>query len=228
MTPTLISILAGGLMAAALPESTASSPADAVRGLVKQVAGKTSQVEIDEGTFVGLPRPAVGIYFKASKRTLDETTMRLSVEVQAFTVRRMLSRRLYTFQLASREFVLVPKHVLRVGETIRGSDLEAVEIGLRGDAHRFALSLEQLVGRVVKRNLLPGRPVPRRAVTLPAAVKRGAFVSVQVRAGPMLISMKGESLESGAMGEMVRVLNPSSSRVLVGRVVGPDQIEVKR
>lgn len=206
----------------------AGTPKAAVEKLAAELVGSRAPVEVRAEAFEGLPAPGPMVDYRAVSLGLDQSTMRLSVRLEARTARRLLASRRYVFPLAVREHVVVPRRVIRAGETIRGEDLEVVERPLGGGADKLALSLDQLVGRIARRNLMAGTPVPKRSLRLPALVRRGSGVTVQVRVGRMVVSMKGEALEDGAMGETVRVMNPRSSRVLVGRVVDYERVEVSR
>lgn len=208
--------------------ATAGNPREAVQRLAEELVGKGIPIELETAGFDGLPQPAPMIDYRAVCLGFDAAAMRLSVLVEARSSRRVLQRKRYVFPLATLEHVVVPRRLLRAGERIASEDLVVEQIALGGGAERFALSLDQLVGRMAKRNILPGQPVELRSLERPAAVRRGAGITVQVHAGPMVVTMKGEALEDGAVGDSVRVMNPASSQVLVGRVVDFELVEVSK
>ena len=57
-------------------------------------------------------------------------------------------------------------------------------------------------------------------------MQRGDIVKVRGLKGSRQISMSGKAVENGATGDDIKILNPISGRVIVGRVVGPGLMEV--
>lgn len=208
--------------------TTASTPKGAVEEAGRLAVGRELSVRVQAAAFDGLPAPARGIHFVARVIAFDQPRLRLSVAVMARSDRRVLARRRYVFPVRIRDHVVVPRHVIRAGQTIGSDDLHVVERELDGSAGSYVLSLDGLMGRVARVDLLPNRPIPSRSIQQPVMVRRGTGVTVRVAVGPLLVTMKGEALEDGAMGETIRIMNPSSSQVLSGRVVGHELVEVSK
>lgn len=75
-----------------------------------------------------------------------------------------------------------------------------------------------LIGKVARRTLLPGRPVPMVAVSEPDLVKRGVPVEVVFQDRGLTIRAQAMSLEAGSEGELIRVRNLDSGLIVTGRV----------
>lgn len=206
----------------------AKVPSVAVQRAAQKVLGVDRSVRVRTAAFEGLPIPSPGVRFAARALNMDETSLRFTVHVEARTARGVVARRTYVFPCEVDEAVVVPKETIRAGQTIRSEDLEVRTVGPEGYFDRYALTLDELVGHVARRTLLAGRPVARRSVERPTAVDRGSQVTVRVHLGPMVVTMEGEAMEAGAVGETVKVLNPRSKRVLSGRVVDHGTVEVMR
>lgn len=73
-------------------------------------------------------------------------------------------------------------------------------------------------------NVQAGMPVVARMVRGRPLVRRGQLVEALFRDGGLTISLKVESLEDGALGQMVRVRNPRTRRELYGKVQNEDLI----
>ncbi len=58
-------------------------------------------------------------------------------------------------------------------------------------------------------------------------MKANTPVTVMWRSGGLALDMEGRALETGAVGDEIRVLNPGTSRTIRGVVVGEGMIEVK-
>lgn len=77
---------------------------------------------------------------------------------------------------------------------------------------------EGVVGKVARRTLLPGRPIPAAAVAEPDLVRRGAPVRLVFREGGLLIVAQATSLQGGGAGDVIRVRNLDSGLILAGTV----------
>jgi flagella basal body P-ring formation protein FlgA len=77
-----------------------------------------------------------------------------------------------------------------------------------------------------RRDLSPGDILLPHDIAVAPAVRTGDPVRLRVRHGTILASVDGIARQDGAIGEEIRILNPSSGRMLRGRVVGPREVEV--
>ena len=63
-------------------------------------------------------------------------------------------------------------------------------------------SRAELVGKVARRTLLPGRPVPLVAVAEPDLVPRGAPIEIVFQEGGLTILAQAMTLEAGSAGDV--------------------------
>lgn len=82
------------------------------------------------------------------------------------------------------------------------------------------------VGREARVALAAGKPLTMQGLANAVLVKRGDLVRVLVEKGGMRLSISGEAMDTGGAGERVRVVNASSKRELVGRVVDHGTVSV--
>jgi flagellar basal body P-ring formation protein FlgA len=75
-----------------------------------------------------------------------------------------------------------------------------------------------LVGKVARRTLLPGRPVPVVAVAVPDLVARGVPVEIVFQEAGLTILAQAMSLEAGSAGEFIRVRNLDSGLIVTAKV----------
>ena len=75
-----------------------------------------------------------------------------------------------------------------------------------------------LVGKVARRTLLPGRPIPSIAVEEPRAVTTGALVTLICEQDGISISTTAQALQNGYVGQVVQVRNLDSGLVVSGAV----------
>ena len=88
------------------------------------------------------------------------------------------------------------------------------------------------VGKSARQTLQVGQVVRTQYLSEAApseemVVKARSVVRLAVRKGNLCVTASGgEALQSGRIGDWVRVRNPQSGKVISGRVTGPDEVEV--
>jgi flagella basal body P-ring formation protein FlgA len=83
-----------------------------------------------------------------------------------------------------------------------------------------------LVGKMARRTLLPGEPIPMNAVDDPKLVTRGVQTQIMFEEGGLSIMGTGIPLQSGTLGETVQVKNVDSGRIITGRVQSDGRIRI--
>lgn len=125
------------------------------------------------------------------------------------------------------ETAVVPTRVIYPGEAIDAGLLEIVR--LRSGKTRPAgvvNSPDELEGKVARRTLLPGRPIPLGSVREPYAVEAGAPVQVLFVQGPLTISLSAVPLQPGAVGDLIKMRNIDSGAVFTGTVMADGTVRV--
>ena len=125
------------------------------------------------------------------------------------------------------EVVLVPNRVIYPGETVELGALKQVTL-LPGKHQPDAVATraEELQGKVAKRTLLPGRYIPTAAIRDAWLVEQGAAVQIYFTAGGLTISASGVTLQPGAAGDLVKVRNVDSGKIISGTVMANGTIRV--
>lgn len=85
---------------------------------------------------------------------------------------------------------------------------------------------KQLLGLETRRAIRAGEVFTPELLASPRLIRRGQQLILFAAAGAMSVTMKGEALEDGAEGDVIRVRNLSSNRIVQGRVVGSDKVQV--
>lgn len=122
--------------------------------------------------------------------------------------------------------VVTAAHPIPRGTPVDTGDLriKRVEAGaLRGAYYRRT---EAVLGLQTRYAIGAGEVISPRDVTAPMLVRRGQVLIIEASSATVTISMKGRALEDGGQGELVRVRNLSSDRVVQARVVARDRVQV--
>lgn len=113
----------------------------------------------------------------------------------------------------------VPKVAIYPGETIGADAVEPRAFDAAWSARMpVAQQSSDVVGKVARRTLLPGQPIPVNAIRTPDAVQAGKIYRIVFRDGGLVISGNAVALTPGAVGDMVSLRNPDSGSVVRGIV----------
>jgi flagella basal body P-ring formation protein FlgA len=207
------------LMAATtIAASTAVTPAEAIRVAVLQRLGVPGVAEVthvttkvaDEAGLVAEPE-ATARLGKPARFVLSVGGVRRGVAVATVTV---VCRHPKASRSIARE------------EAIDGSAIDLSEGPLRGVPIRRLLTMEALAGLAARRAIAAGEPLTAAVLHVPPVVKSGDSVDVTVRIGLVSVTGTGIASGSGQVGDVIRVMQPNSSRLLTGRIVGTGAVEI--
>jgi len=116
---------------------------------------------------------------------------------------------------------LLPAH-----QEIEPEDVELVTQRLPRVAGDIARSANQVVGQALRDVVPPGAPLPLSELTTPQAVAVNALVEMDLQTGGLSLEGRGIAEQGGAVGDMIRVRNPSSLAVVIGEITGADKVRV--
>jgi flagella basal body P-ring formation protein FlgA len=125
------------------------------------------------------------------------------------------------------ETVAIANRVIYPGEAIPADALK--EVMLRDGKlppSSVAMAITDIEGKVARRTLLPGRYIPMAAVRDAWLVELGASVQLVFVSGVLTISAAAVTLQPGAAGDLVKVRNVDSGKVLSGTVMADGSIRV--
>ncbi len=114
-----------------------------------------------------------------------------------------------------------PKAVIYPGDIIDGEMLADIPAAIDGDGGPYASTRAELIGKMARRTLLPGRPIATRAIDNPRVVRNGADVQIVYVEGGLTIVAVGSAMQDAGVGEIIKVRN-SDSGVIVSGEVRPD------
>lgn len=113
----------------------------------------------------------------------------------------------------------VPRTTIYPGDTISEDQL-TVRAFLAHSVTRSSVfdDRQGLIGRVAKRTLLPGQPVPVNSIRDPYLVNSGKSSLVVFEMGGLTITTQATALQNGVAGDVVTLRNPDSGVVIQGTV----------
>ncbi len=110
-----------------------------------------------------------------------------------------------------------------------GVDAIAVEdVELSGVLLDRLPTIGEIVGAQARRDIREGEVLTDAAVIVPPLVKSGDEVRVSISTGVIEVTGVGRASGSGRVGDLIRVLLPSSRTALKARITGPGSVEIVR
>ena len=114
---------------------------------------------------------------------------------------------------------------LAPGDILTSQDLEAM--APRRPMPGLIEAERNLVGLEVKRRVRGSAALTERDVGEPSAIRSTQMIRVFWKRAGVTLEMEGRAMESGALGEMIRVHNPRSGRTIRALVIADGTAEVR-
>ena len=115
---------------------------------------------------------------------------------------------------------------LAAGTILRPEDVHVTRVLTSSVRSEVVHAAAQAIGLQLRRQVAAGQPLATSDLMRPSAVLRGGTVQVTLAVAGLAVSGQGVALESGAIGERIKVQNIGSRAVLLAEVVGPGLVRV--
>ncbi|HGY3718935.1 TPA: flagellar basal body P-ring formation chaperone FlgA [Citrobacter gillenii] len=114
--------------------------------------------------------------------------------------------------------VVMPKSLIARDTVITADDLQLKKFNISGQREGLMMSMEEAIGLTSKRALQPGKPLTRSELVQPVLVKRDQPVVIVSHMAGITASMPGTALKNGRKGDVIKIRNTSSQRIISGVV----------
>ena len=121
-------------------------------------------------------------------------------------------------EISIKSQVLVVRRAVRKGEPLGSEITVLVEEDITRLHRSFLLHADRLRGMVAKRTLQPGRIISPEDLTAPLLIHRGQVVMIRVQTPNIFITAPGRAKQNGKLGEIIRVENLQSKKIIYARV----------
>lgn len=125
------------------------------------------------------------------------------------------------------ESVIVLTRPVQRGQIITGQDLAIEKKEISGTHGDFATALDQIENKEAARNMPADTIVGLKSVVLPPMIKRNDKVVISSGENGFSIQMSGFAMTNGAKGQVIKIKNESSGRIISGVVVDQGLVFVK-
>jgi flagella basal body P-ring formation protein FlgA len=115
---------------------------------------------------------------------------------------------------------------LPAGTVLRAEDVHMARVHVALANRDVARELPDAIGLQLRHQVSPGQPFALADLAHPEVVRRGANVLMLLDSPGILLTAQGQAMDSGAIGERIRVMNPVSRAVIEAEVIGTDRVRV--
>jgi flagella basal body P-ring formation protein FlgA len=121
---------------------------------------------------------------------------------------------------------VVPVRALAAGDVVHASDLTTARLPRAQYSAAVVTTPEQAAGLAARHALRPGQLIRQADLMKPELVGRGESVLITYRVPGIVLAIRGEAKEGGALGDVINVINVQSKKILQATVTGPGHVSV--
>lgn len=121
----------------------------------------------------------------------------------------------------------VLRTTLQNGDVIGKNDIQLVNISSDNVQHNAIMKAEDMIGMTPRRIAHAGKFIQRGTLEKPQLVERGDEIIIHFSKGPLMLTAKGKALQSGAIGDTIRVTNVTSAKTISATINGSKEVIVQ-
>jgi flagellar basal body P-ring formation protein FlgA len=122
--------------------------------------------------------------------------------------------------------VLLTKQALKKGTRLQFGDLYQSEMDAQKLKQGYFTDPKELVGLVCAKNIAPDTPLNPYNVELAKIVSKGQKINIIATNGSLNISMAGIALSDGVLGDVIKVKNVTSKKIIEAQISGKQKVKV--
>ncbi len=138
-----------------------------------------------------------------------------------------LGRRTVRVRLEVLMDVVVSSRSLRRDEVIGRGDIRVVERWFARPPHNIISDSDEIVGKKLRRSVKPNTEITKNIVRDVPVVKKGKPVKIIVENGLLGMTTFGISEQDGMCGELIKVRNVTSKKMIYARVMADSLVKVE-
>lgn len=123
--------------------------------------------------------------------------------------------------------VVVAARPLTRNDTLTDLDVRLQRVLVGENIDRYALSIEQVVGRRLLRDTGLHQPLVVGDLDAPVLIKKGTAVTILYEQPGLKISAAGQAREDGRAGKALRVLNTQTNRTVISEIVDGSTVRAR-
>ena len=113
------------------------------------------------------------------------------------------------------------------GDAIGPKDIVVRETYMNGKGSGYPTSVDDVVGKVLKRDVPANTLVTDQILEDRIVVRRGDAVTIIAESDKLVVRTKGKTVDKGRMGDVIRVKNTVSGKEVMAKVVSSSSVKVE-
>lgn len=122
--------------------------------------------------------------------------------------------------------VLVSRNTLIKGKQVKDEDIYETEMDSQKLKLGYFTKKSDLIGLICKHDIAADNPFTPYNIELAKLIHKGEEVTIMATDNNLTVSMAGIALNEGSLGDMVKIKNLSSKRVIEAQVTGEKNVKV--
>ena len=122
----------------------------------------------------------------------------------------------------------VASRAIQRGSVIDVGDIKMARFNVSSLPGDVALDPKAVYGFEVNKNIAFGEVFQKRKLAIPPVIEMGAIVTLLYSTGSLQATASGVAIESGALGDDIRVRNDSSKKIVLGKILEPGVVGVNK
>ncbi len=112
------------------------------------------------------------------------------------------------------------------GEAFTEDLVEQISQPVTQEASDFPAAWDAIAGRVATRRIAAGQVLTNALLGSAAQIRRGQAVSLEAVVGAVRITVPAVALEDGCTGQVIRIQDPQTHRIKIGRVLDAGRVSL--
>jgi flagella basal body P-ring formation protein FlgA len=120
----------------------------------------------------------------------------------------------------------VPRNSIRKGSIITENDLIVKDFKKEAIPSEAVQDIAQIIGQQAKISLYKEKPISLKNIGSMTIVKRNDTVIMHFYKGLMVLQTTGRALEEGGAGDVIKVMNLNSKKIITGQITKSGDVDV--
>ena len=123
--------------------------------------------------------------------------------------------------------VVVAKRPIGRYKPIQQEDIQTRKMNIANLSSNIVTDSDAVLGQRAKRHIYPNTVLRSDMIEFPPIIKRGDLVLIVAQKKGLRITAMGEAKKNGRRGEMIKVVNLDSKKILFAKVVDGDTVRIE-
>ncbi len=146
------------------------------------------------------------------------------ITVKVFCDKKAVKTFRLPIKLTVKDKVWVAKDSIERGRTLGFSNVCLEYRDITRNYKNVASKDFSVIGNISRKNLKPGTIIDKRFIKKIPAVLKNSFIYLVFESSKVKVTLPGEALQDGGMGDYIKVRNKSFRKRYIGKVIGKNKV----